>query len=87
MLSDDMIKRPLFLFTILFFLFISCDKNDIIEAEAMKLAQGSWYGNMENDSIIFTIIESNFEEAIFLSGTACLLLVGDLPSPVWEENQ
>ena len=44
-------------FLILFILLLNCEKDNSLETETMKLAEGTWHGNYANSKVVFTIIE------------------------------
>jgi len=65
------ISKLFYLFVALILLF-NCEAENGLEAESMKLAEGTWHGDFANSKVVFTIIEGIFEESITITGTAYL---------------
>lgn len=66
-------RQTVSIFLILSFYFLSsCQKNNTVGPQLMKVAEGTWYGDFAGEKIVFTIIEGEFEQSVTITGTAYL---------------
>jgi hypothetical protein len=72
---EFIMKKSIFQLFLLIFsiLFLHCDKDNGLENDSMKLAEGTWHGEFGEAKVVFTLIESRFEKSIPISGTTYLM--------------